>query len=508
MMRAMRVPGVVWMTVLAAPWAASCGGDGGTGPPPNPAPIAVGSLSALTMVVGDQATTNLASIFYDPDGDALTYAAATSDEAVATASVSGSTLTVTGTGGGAATITVTATDPGGLSATHTLVVTVPVGLIVGTVSIEGTGVDGVFVGLSNGDTATTVGGDYRFDNVRTGTYTVTISGYPSDGLFDAASTEATISSPGQTVTVDFSGSYIRTANLIGRVTVENMGLGGVTVALSGVSTATATTDDNGQYAFTGLRMGRYLVEISGYDTTRFHYSNTAVSVTMLVGEVKSVSFDGTHLRTAGVMGQVSVKGEGVQGVIVRMSGGPDGADQTTTTGPGGQYSFARLRAGTYQVGISGYDTDDYEFEVTFRRVTVVPGETAYVSFEGVLLRTAVISGRVRVEGVAFQGIPVTLSMADAQNRTAVTDFDGVYSFTSLAAGDYTVSIMVESNAYVFDETSKSVTVAVDQTAVVNFEGTHASTADGDHLAREPRRQLYSPAWRPLSAERPFIASAR
>lgn len=66
--------------------------------------------------VGDTVSIGVASFFSDPDGDALTYAATTSDRGVSTASASGSTVTVVGVAGGTATITVTATDPGGFSA--------------------------------------------------------------------------------------------------------------------------------------------------------------------------------------------------------------------------------------------------------------------------------------------------------------------------------------------------------------------------------------------------------
>ena len=262
----------------------------------------------------------------------------------------------------------------------------------------------------------------------------------------------------------------------GTVTVENMGLGGVTVALSGLSSATATTDDNGQYAFTGLRMGSYSVEISGFDSDEIGFSNTASAVTVGVGESKIVSFDGTYLRTAGIQGRVSVEGEGLEGVTVSLSGGPDGVDETATTDAAGQYSFARLRAGDYQVGISGYDTDDYEFEVTSQNVTVALGETANVPFEGVLLRTSGISGRVSVEGMGLEGITVTLSMADADDMTGMTDAGGLYAFAGLAAGDYTVGIAVESDAYVFESMSMDVTVGDDETQIVNFEGMHARTA--------------------------------
>ncbi len=353
----------------------------------------------------------------------------------------------------------------------------PVGSIVGTVSIEGTGIDGVSVNLSNGNSTTTAGGgSYRFDNVEGGAYTVTISGFPSDATFDATSAAATIASAGQSVTVNFTGAYIRTASVMGTVTVENMGLPGVTVMLTGVSSASAVTDDNGQYAFTGLRMGSYSVEISGFDSDEVGFSATAAAVSVGVGESKIVSFDGTYLRTAGIMGRVSVEGEGLEGVTVSLSGGPDATDMTTMTDAAGQYSFAKLRAGDYAVGISGYDTDDYEFEVTSQNVTVALGETASVPFEGVLLRTSGISGRVSVEGMGLEGIPVMLSMGDEAADSAMTDAGGLYAFSGLAAGDYTVSIMVESEAYVFESMSMDVTVGDDMTEIANFEGMHARTA--------------------------------
>ncbi len=258
-----------------------------------------------------------------------------------------------------------------------------------------------------------------------------------------------------------------------------MGLGGVTVQLSGVSSASAVTDDNGQYAFTGLRMGNYSVEISGFDSDEVGFSATAAAVTVGVGESKIISFDGTYLRTAGIMGRVSVEGAGLEGVTVSLAGGPDNADMTTETDAAGQYSFAKLRAGDYAVGISGYNTDDFEFELTSQNVTVALGETANVPFEGVLLRTSGVSGRVSVEGIGLEGVMVTLSMADAEDMTAMTDAGGLYAFAGLAAGDYTVAIALSEEqtvAYVFESTSMDVTVGDDETAIVNFEAEHAATA--------------------------------
>ncbi|MCE2455114.1 MAG: Ig-like domain-containing protein [Gemmatimonadetes bacterium] len=92
---------------------------------PNRAPAAVGTISARTVQVGESAAFDVSASFSDPDGDALTYTASSSDSSVATAGVSGSTLTVDGLARGTATITVTATDAGGLTAEQSFDVTVP-----------------------------------------------------------------------------------------------------------------------------------------------------------------------------------------------------------------------------------------------------------------------------------------------------------------------------------------------------------------------------------------------
>ena len=367
----------------------------------------------------------------------------------------------------------------------------PVGSIVGQVAIEGTGIDGVSVNLSNGNSTTTSGGgSYRFDNVEGGAYTVTISGYPSDATFDQTSAAATISSTGQSVTINFTGSYIRTASVMGSVTVENQGLGGVTVALSGTSVASTVTDNNGQYAFTGLRMGSYSVEISGFNTDEVGFSSTSTAVSVGTGESKIVSFDGTYLRTAGIQGQVSVEGVGLEGVNVSLKGGPDGEDMTTTTDAAGLYSFAKLRAGDYAVGISGFNTDDYEFTVTSRNVTIALGETANVPFEGTLLRTSGIAGRVSVNGMGIPDVTVTVSADGMDDVTAMTDASGQYAVSALAAGDYTVAISGYNAVEYSFEDSQTVPVAKDATAIVNFEGTAlrtasiavSVTADGEGLA--------------------------
>ena len=284
---------------------------------------------------------------------------------------------------------------------------------------------------------------------------------------------------------------------VGTVTVENMGLGGVTVTLSGMADAVMTTDNAGAYKFDALRGGTYSVEISGFEAGEVSFSSTSGAATVGVGETKLVSFDGTYVRTAGIQGQVSVNGEGLQGVTVTLNG--EGEDRTETTDAAGQYSFAMLKKGTYQVGITNPDPDDYEFATTSKTATIATGETANVPFEGTLLRTAGIAGRVSVEGMGLDDVTVTL--AGAEERTTMTSNGGQYSFAGLAAGTYVVSIANPDDvAYDFaeEDMTQNVTLEDDQSAIVNFSGTHTRTAsitgllyidegpnDGMYTANEP-----------------------
>ncbi len=92
----------------------------------NRPPATQGSIPATPeLEVGASAhEVDVAAYFSDPDGDALTYQARSSEESVATVRTNGSTVSVTPVAKGAATISVTATDPGNLTATQEFQVTV------------------------------------------------------------------------------------------------------------------------------------------------------------------------------------------------------------------------------------------------------------------------------------------------------------------------------------------------------------------------------------------------
>lgn len=93
--------------------------------PANRAPVPSGSIPEQMLTVGgDPEMVNVAQYFSDPDGDALTYAATSSADGIVSVGVSAATVTLTPVAVGTATTTVTASDPGGMSATQEIAVTV------------------------------------------------------------------------------------------------------------------------------------------------------------------------------------------------------------------------------------------------------------------------------------------------------------------------------------------------------------------------------------------------
>lgn len=115
---------LAWAAVL---WVTACGDADFSAlvAAGNRGPGAVGTIPERTLSVGETATVVVSSYFSDPDGDALSYTAVSSNPGFVTVSVAGSSVTVASVAQGVATVTVTARDPHGLLAQQRFQVTVP-----------------------------------------------------------------------------------------------------------------------------------------------------------------------------------------------------------------------------------------------------------------------------------------------------------------------------------------------------------------------------------------------
>jgi hypothetical protein len=223
--------------------------------------------------------------------------------------------------------------------------------IVPTWSLSGTispvaGGSGATVTLSGPSSATTVAdinGNYIFNSLANGTYTVTPShaGY----TFTPTSRAATIIGASQSA-VNFTAQPVVTTFSISGTISPVAGGSAATVSLSGTSSATTVADANGNYSFTGLVNGSYTITPSktGY---AFTPANKAVTIS-------GAGQTGINFTDQAVVGTWSISGTispvaGGSGATVTLSGS---SSATAVTDANGNYTFNNLANGSYTVAPS------------------------------------------------------------------------------------------------------------------------------------------------------------
>ena len=246
-----------------------------------------------------------------------------------------------------------------------------IGRISGTVTVDGAGMSGVsvtLVGPTSQAVTTGSGGTFTFSSVEAGIYGVSISTSNTEVTFAESAKTATITTQGQTATVDFAGAYIRTGSIQGVVLAGTTGVVGVTAtltggpeSLAGSTAVVATSTVGGAFSYSGLRKGTYTVTLSNVPTNVM-IADLANDVTIgEPGGSATTAFAGDLLENAMISGVVLADGEALGQVTVTLSGA---ATAETITNAAGEYAFMNLLPGSYTVTISGYDAD-----VAFSRTT-------------------------------------------------------------------------------------------------------------------------------------------
>lgn len=201
--------------------------------------------------------------------------------------------------------------------------------------IGGPGAAGTTVTLSGPNGASTAvadtSGNYRFSGLSNGTYTVTPSG-PGGVTFSPGNQSVTING-GHLFGVNFTAAQ-PTYSISGTVA----GVSGDSVVLSGSVNAAITTDSSGNYSFSGVPNGSYVVTPGAIG---YVINPSSQNVTVNGANVSSVNFTGSSLSYS-ISGVIT----GGAGVTVTLAGA---ANATTTADSSGSYSFGGLVNGSYTI---------------------------------------------------------------------------------------------------------------------------------------------------------------
>lgn len=352
-----------------------------------------------------------------------------------------------------------------------------------------------------GGTTTGSDGTFTFDDVGAGEYRVRETqpadfddgqDTPGDGAAVFADDAFTVQlEPGQASaghtfadvpTSGFEGAVYADGNDDGVRDAGEPGIEGVEVGVSGTDSdgnavsRTATTGPDGDYSLARLRPGTYdLTESqpSGYDDGKDTpgsvggnaYAPDSITKITLPARTVATGYTFGEARAVSLSGRVvDDEGTGIPDVSLSLSGDAISATGvfTATTGPDGGYSFAGVPPGTYTLteeqplgygnagptpGTAGGTPVGND---TIEGITITGEPATGYTFTETLASLAG-SAYADLNGDAFwdagePGIGQTqlvLTGTDARGRpvfrSTFTDADGLYTFPSLLAGDYTIT---------------------------------------------------------------------
>ena len=387
-------------------------------------------------------------------------------------------------------------------------------------------------------TTTDANGNYSFDNLPDGTYSVKVvkdgaltdleQTEDPDGTKDSASEPIVLNEDNPTKkNVNFGyvpdyfikGTIYRDGNRSGALDAGEKLYEGVTVNLvdaDGTVVATTTTDADGSYSFDKLPAGTYSVTvvqdgpIAGLEQTGdpdATKDNASESITLNndnpsttdvnFGYIADNSLSGTVYRDDSRNGDQDGTEPGYSGVTVQLLDASGNVVATTTTDANGTYSFFKLPDGTYSVKVvkdgelaDTEQTEDPDATKDNASEPVTLGEDnpskdhidfGYVpdySIHGLVYRDG---DRNETHGAGEKGYAnQTVELRDKDGKvvaTTTTDANGAYSFSKLPAGDYTVKVVKDGALTDLDQTEDPDSTKDSASGVISLSNDHRTRTD-------------------------------
>lgn len=155
--------------------------------------------------------------------------------------------------------------------------------------------DGVTVTLEGPDarnTTTDAGGMYAFDNIRAGSYTVSIGGFDAGDYLFATTSRSVDVAVNETRTADFAGTEASTAKLVAEVVIDAQPADAVTVSIAGPASRSLPTGADGIALFEQLPRGTYEVTLQNTPVGAVFEADTQTVTIPAIGDSVAVTFLG------------------------------------------------------------------------------------------------------------------------------------------------------------------------------------------------------------------------
>jgi len=366
-----------------------------------------------------------------------------------------------------------------------------------TMSISGritspAGSSGVIVtlgGTAKATTTTDSAGNYTFQGLESGRYTVT----PSKSQFQfSPAVQIALLGTADLAGLNFTGSKAPgstnpgspnppppppTFSLSGTIT----GGSGATIMLTGSASATTTADSSGNFHFSNLATGTYTLTPS---KSQYSFSPANRSASVSTADITGINFKGSPVSAIyySISGVIT-PAAGVGGTTVAL-GGPE--SKTTTADASGHFSFGQLPAGSYTVTPS---SSNFTFSPT--------RETAVV-------------GSANVGGINFTASPVkssanTVNIYPGQDIAAAVNAAPAGTTFSIAPGIYRLTRpILPKNGDSFIGQTPCAPPATPCAAVITgstligtkakFDGTNYEVTDQTQQNARSPRQVCDPGW--------------
>jgi hypothetical protein len=320
-----------------------------------------------------------------------------------------------------------------------------------TGTISGAGGAGATVSLSGPVTATTTAdalGNYSFGTVTNGSYIVT----PAKVGFVFAPASQNVTVNGSNITVSVFTATVQTFTITG--TISGSGGSGATVSLSGAATATTTANASGIYTFSGVSNGSYTVT-----PTKSGFAFIPASQPVTVSGANTTANFASSAQTFTISGTIS--GIGGAGATVALTGA---TTASVTANASGGYSFSVVN-GSYTVTVT---KSGFVFTPPNQAITV-NGANTTANFSSA--PTFTITGTIGGAG----GSGATVKLTGAATATVTANTSGVYTFTGVLNGSYTVT--PTKSGFAFTPPNQAITVNGANTTA-NFSSTPTFTITG------------------------------